>query len=628
MAEGIKLYNQFTSFLKERSKVKVAWFTTFNFSISFFERYMLSALANTDYRNLRSLKDYEALNQRLFGEDEDAINIKVYYDYRAMRPEVKKTSFTTVGINPQELDLKFQNGVFHPKVILIVDEDNNGWIVTGSMNLSMSAWSSNSECVTIKKIEDKRNAKHIIEFFRRLAKFEEDFQLIEGLDRKWQRELKEDTNWLFQHSLSGPSFLDLFPVNNKNLHVWSPYFSDDVPEIIEDTFSSALSVNIIPDHSDKDTVKISKEVVDKLCENRRVKFFKDQHDFGDYKPMVHAKVWLSEDKLGIGSWNFTFAGLNIKKGRSNIEAGIIQTITPAEYQEILKSSTIQQKQSVKGLEQSELQEERQQLIQDWTMSCQIIADWELYVFRANFSETIEAENFFVELPGAENRIQLSKLTKGISFKDQYRSVLKDRFFSVYNDPLEGKKVYMGIITELKASERPSIGFESMNDLIRAWSDGRPEHKDGNHELNYPNDLETGDELQKSVQERLKGDYSQAWFSMFLAFEHMKTRLEEVKENQKELKIIGYKIPGSVIQLRDHLIKLKEIHATEESEITDPYLWFLIEEANQIILLYNELIQNELSIDTIDQISIRSSVDTKQLVEWLSFIKKECNYLNA
>jgi hypothetical protein len=628
MAEGIKLYNQFTSFLKERSKVQVAWFTTFNFSISFFERYMLSALANTDYRSLRSLKDYEALNQRLFGEEEDAINIKVFYDFRAMRPEVKKTSFNTVGINPQELDVKFRNGVFHPKVILIVDEENNGWIVTGSMNLSMTAWTTNSECVAYRKIEDKRNAKQIIEFFRRLAKFEEDFQLLETLDQKWQSELKEESNWIFQHSLSGSSFLDLFPLENKNLHVWSPYFSDDVPEIIDDTFSKASSVNIIPDHSEKDTVKISKEVVDKLCENKRVQFLKDQHDFGDYKPMVHAKVWLSEDNIGIGSWNFTYAGLNIKKGRSNLEAGIIQTITPAEYQEILKSSTLEQKQSVKGIEQSELQEERQQLIQDWTMSCQIIADWELYVFRAHYSETTDAENYYVELPGIENRIQLSKLTKGISFKDQYRSVLKDRIFSVYNAPIEGEKVYMGIITELKASERPSIGFESMNDLLRAWSDGKPENKDGIHELNYPNDLETGDELQKSVEERLKGDYSQAWFSMFLAFEHMKTRLEEVKENQKELKIIGYKMPGSVIQLRDHLIKLKELHATEESQLTDPFLWFLIEEGNQIILLYNSLSNNELSIEPVDQISIKSVLDAKQLTQWLSFIKKECNYLNA
>ena len=71
MAEGVKLYHEFTSFLKKRSKLKVAWFSTFNFSISFFERYILSALADTDYKSLRSLKDYEALNQRLFGEEGD-----------------------------------------------------------------------------------------------------------------------------------------------------------------------------------------------------------------------------------------------------------------------------------------------------------------------------------------------------------------------------------------------------------------------------------------------------------------------------------------------------------------------------------------------------------------------------
>jgi hypothetical protein len=88
------------------------------------------------------------------------------------------------------------------------------------------------------------------------------------------------------------------------------------------------------------------------------------------------------------------------------------------------------------------------------------------------------------------------------------------------------------------------------------------------------------------------------------------------------------MPGSVIQLRDHLIKLKELHGTEESQLTDPFLWFLIEEGNQIILLYNSLNNNELSIKPVDQISIKSVVDAKQLTQWLSFIKKECNYLNA
>lgn len=628
MAEGIKLYQHFTSFLKGRSRIKVAWFTTFNLSISFFERYMLAALANTDYRSLRSLKDYEALNQRLFGEEAEAINIKVFHDFRAMRPEVKKTSVTTVGINTEEFDSKFRNGVFHPKVILIVDEEDNGWVITGSMNLSMSAWITNSECVAIKKIEDKRNAKQIVEFFSGLVKADEDNSLLKELDLKWQGELNEESNWIFQHSLSGPKFLDQFALDNKILHVWSPYFSDDVPEIIDSTFLKAKVVQIIPDHSEKDEVKISKEVVDKLCQNKRVEFFKAQIDYGAFKPMVHAKVWLTEDRLGIGSWNFTYAGLNLTNGRSNIEAGIIQSITPTEYQQILDSSSLSPKYSIKGTDQNTLHEERRQIIQDWTMSCEILADWELYRFSARFLESIDAEKFFVELPGFDNRIPLKMLTIGFSFKDHYRSVLKDRIFSVFDDSVEGKKVFMGIITELKASERPSIGFESINDLIRAWSDGKPENKDGNHDLNYSNDMETGDELQKSIEERLKGDYSQAWFSMFLAFEQMKMRLEDAKDNPKELRIIGFKIPGSVIQLRDHLVMLKEFHSNKQSQLTDPYLWFLIEEGNQIVSLYNELIKDELTIESIDQISITSSVDTEQLAKWMSVIKKECNFLNA
>ncbi len=628
MAEGVKLYHEFTSFLKKRSKLKVAWFTTFNFSISFFERYILSALADTDYKNLRSLKDYEALNQRLFGEEEDVLNVKVFHDYRALRPEVKKTSVPIVGVNPQELDSKFRNGVFHPKVILIVDEDDKGWIITGSANLSMSAWTSNSECIVFKEIEDKRNAKQIIDFYRKLITSEEDHELLDALNLKWQRELQDESNWLFQHSLGGASFIEQFPVVDKNIHVWSPYFSDDVPEIINDTLLNAKSVNIIPDHSEKDTVKISKEVVDKLCANERVQFHKDQHDYGDYKPMVHAKVWLSENKLGIGSWNFTYAGLNISNGRSNVEAGVIQSISDEDYNSILSSSKLELKSKVQGVEQSDLEEERQQLIQDWTMSCQIIADWGTYMYRAIFPESVISTEYFVELPGINERVQLDKLNHGISFKDNYRNVLKDRVFNVYNDQREGKKVFMGMINEIKASERPSIGFESIDDLIRAWSDGRPENKQGQHDLNYTDDLETGEELQKSIEEKLKGDYSQAWFSMFLAFEQIKERLEEAKNNPKELRILGFKMPGSVMQLREHLNRLKIIHGTEESEITSPYMWFLIEEGNQIIKQYNEFSKNELTIEHVKQININATVDVKQLTQWLKFIKKECDYPNV
>jgi hypothetical protein len=44
MADEIKLYKHFVEQIEKIGKVKRAWFTTFNLDISFFEKYILSAL--------------------------------------------------------------------------------------------------------------------------------------------------------------------------------------------------------------------------------------------------------------------------------------------------------------------------------------------------------------------------------------------------------------------------------------------------------------------------------------------------------------------------------------------------------------------------------------------------------
>jgi hypothetical protein len=629
MAEGLKLYKEFNGFLKDKPNVKMAWFTTFNLSLPFFERYMLSAIAQTDYKNLRSLKDYEALNERLFGEESDTINIKVFHDYRALPPEVKRTSVPVIGIDPSKLDAKFRHGVFHPKVALIVDSEDNGWLFTGSANLTLSAWSSNSECAVFKKIEDKQNAQSIVDFFMPLLNNEDDRAQLNAVNAKWQAKLGDTSNWTFQHSLSGDRFMNVLQPENTTLYVWSPYFSDDIPAIITNELGTCTQINIIPDRSEKDTVKIAKDVLENLKSDNRVLFHKDTHSHGtEFKPFVHAKVWLTENKLAIGSWNFTYAGLNLSDGRSNVEAGVVQTITPKEYESFLKSSGLSEHGNLIGVEKDQLEDERRQLVQNWSMSCQVIADWSTYRYHVLLPENTNAAEFFIELPGIDKRLNLELVQRGVSFKNGYRTLLKDRVFTVFDAIEKGRKVYMGVIQELKPSERPAFGFDSINDLIRAWTDGKPENKQPFHELNYTSDLESGDELQKSIEDKLKGDYSQAWFSMFLAFEHIKERIHAAQDNPQELRILGFKIPGSVIQLRDHLLQLKNNRTVDDKAITAPYLWFLIEEANQVIALFNRFIEKELFIESIAQITLPSTVNPGQLKQWLSFIKEECAYPNV
>ena len=83
MAEGLKTYHEL-KLISEVGVLKTAWFTTFNFSIDFFEKYVLSALVKTNPFDLKNIKDFEALNDRILNAEGGAVDVKVFHDYRAV----------------------------------------------------------------------------------------------------------------------------------------------------------------------------------------------------------------------------------------------------------------------------------------------------------------------------------------------------------------------------------------------------------------------------------------------------------------------------------------------------------------------------------------------------------------
>lgn len=634
MKEGIKLYNQFKQLISTTGEIKMAWFTTFNFSVSFFEKYILSALVQTSSQDLRSLKDFEALNDRIVNAENGGIDIRVFHDYRAMRPDVKKTSIQTFAIDPKELDERYAHGVFHPKVGLIVNDKNDAWIITGSANLTISAWSANSEGVVFKKIEDKVNAQRITDFFMRLMPPSESEGSIGVLNKLWQKTLKSEiSDWEFFNSFSNKSVLDKLDLNaDKKLHVWSPYFSDDLIEIIDNQLSAVEEISIIPDRTSANTIRISKEGLKSLQAHKKIQLLEDYNLTSAEEVLAHAKIWLTETKLAVGSWNFTKAGLNLSSNANNVEAGIIINIETLQHISFLKSCNLKYFEAPEGMSTEILENDRKQLLSDWKMTCQIYADWSTYTYRLETEENLEEKEFYVQLPGYKDLLNLRDLEKfGASFYNNHKSLLKDRLFNVYDAPIEGQKIFMGVIVELNPKERPAIGFDSINDLLRAWTDKKPESKTQYHEANYEDDEETGEELSVQIINALKGGYSNAWFTMFLAFEQMKLRIEESKDNWRELKMIGYNLPGSVSQLSNHLLRLRQKTETEELEMSSSFVWFMINEGNNIIRKFNSLRVRDDSpeIALIDNIQLEfKDVGQPQLEEWLNYIKNKCEYVKA
>lgn len=597
--------------------------------MDFFEKYVLSALVKTNPFDLKNIKDFEALNDRIVNAEGGAVNVKVFHDYRALRPDIKRSSVQTIGIKPKNIDNSFAHGVFHPKVTLLVNDKNEAWIVTGSANLTISAWSKNSEGIVFKKIDDKANAQAVTDFFLGLLNDNAEKEKLRELNLKWQKKLKSKSNWKLIHSIAKDRLLDHISQQLcEEMVVWSPYFSDEFSEIIKEHLGWVKNLNVVPDITTSGAMRLSSEAVSDALSTTNVKLQKDLHDYGE-DLLVHAKVWCTPSKMAIGSWNFTKAGLNVSGTANNIEAGIIEEIDDVTYQSFKNSCELKPILDPKGMAKEELEDERKDLLFDWKINCQIYADWSTYHYRLESEDDLQTESLYIDLPGKKGRISSAELiNSGVSFYNEHKSLLKDRLFTVYDKKEGGNKVYLGVIIELNPIERPSVGFDSISDLLRAWSDRKPENKSQYHHMNYQADTETGEELSDKITKALKGDYSNAWFTMFLAFEQISIRLEEAKSDARELSMIGYRIPGSVSQLSEHLRYLKEKMNSGETEMSRSFIWFMINEGNQVINLFNKYNAKDDSpqVENIANIELDfDNVNKSQMNQWLKYIKESCSY---
>lgn len=621
-----KIYNSFNEIVDEAKKgggIKLAYFTTFNLNIEFFEKYILSSLAGIDPNSLRTVYDYEGLNLTLFKEDKSKVDVKLFCDYRAIEPRIKKTCVPTFPINPKKIKKEFTNGVFHPKVSLIVNNENRGWVIVGSNNLTLSAYSKNIECFHIKEVKDKKNANEIGSFFKKLLKVKKQDstklnEFIKNIN------LKESDEWIFQSSISGSNFISTFFSDKPNkLKVWSPYFSENLKDIIDsENFKNIQDLSIIPDVSNKERIRMSEKVKNDI--SGKVEFYRSEIN-NDSDRLIHAKVWLSESKLGIGSWNFSDAGIGYgNSNNKNVEAGIIEDINEEKYRNLLKSFDLK-KINPATMPTDEIKEDRKDLAESKIASCQVIADWDKCIYSIEKTEEDLNYNIYFDLPGFKDKFSLASLKEGVSFFNQQIALLKDRLFNIYDE--KENKLLSGIILEINIKDRETFCFESINDLLHSWGDEKPENETHRHRNLL--DLDEGSALDTFKQSIRKGDYSNAWFSMFIAFEQMNNRLI-LNENKKQNLIqIGYKIPGNLTELRNHLINLIN---DNDNSFSKPFIWYMINEFNQVVLKFNSIInQKDWEIGRLPKFECIKNINLDEIKEvektnLLNFFKESCGYV--
>lgn len=604
----MKLLNTFKHIIDDISP-EICWFTTFNLNVELLEKYVLTAIVGKEPSELKRAEDYEALNIELNSEIRK-LNVKVWYDHRALDlKQGKRTTVDLYSVDPSEiLGSNTKEPIFHPKVIFLKGE-KAAYLITGSFNLTIAGWSSNRECIVVKDITNRSNALQVIEFFAKLKPKQTDLNAL----NKWANGLPDSkATWTFAHNFNTPNIIN--EIKGKELTVWSPYFSKNTSELLNEIKKSGFSnIHLIPDISQSQKVKIVPAELQRLKEDENIQIKVDRNINKEKQPLFHAKVWLSDDKIAIGSWNCSYRALGIKipEKEKNIEAGIIETINTKQKAALVANLADIDLTTISGTEEVEMDNEWKEALKPYSMSCDISADWESFTYQTTIDEN--EKGFTVALPHDVNKRYPLQKVNSLSFIEGFNRLLKNKLFTVYNKNSE--VVFVGYLNELGKLKRPVEGYVSFYDLFESLTID-PLGKTPNSRTKYQHDEEdTGSEKEELPFFSYKGHES--YYLMFVAFQKLLDTIEENATNKTKLEDLGYRLPSSLLNIK-LLFDSSSKKAMEEKKEDDMlFHYFMSMEINECIEWFNEYHDKPIDPIKVDTFINLLNMEGKDL----SFIKK-------
>lgn len=591
----MKLYKEYLSALenlRKGSKITKAYFTSFNLSPEFFEKYILPPLLNIDVPENDYL--YEPLNEELENKvlkNNPELDIKVFYDANMIKLTDKKLTllkFTPILMTNEQEKRK---GLFHPKVIYIENKKNKGILFVGSGNLTLSGWGRNIEAFQIVDIEKNSN------LYYQIYNFFIDVEIQARL--RTNRILKpvsyeEEYNFIysFEDNSNNSIFLESMNANNSSkLYVWSPYFSestkDNIDSIIKQNFPQTENVHIIPDLVGPD----KKIRLKKKPESEKIKFYatKEQNS----ENMNHSKVWITDTKIGIGSYNFTKEALF----GINFEAAIVRDVKNVEL-DLVPIDFIE-------MNDTELDSEKLELNTDFDLIFDLVADWKDRTFTINQIVGNEIEGFKVLLPSGKEYLkeELDNLSM-LESEKIFRALIRNKRFRVKH---KSKIVYEGIIFE-KSTEgfREPIKVETINDLFISFLDKKEpfsSKKLKNRNINF-------DENNNDIHENQTDTSYLNYFNLFKGFENL---LNKLPDNERDLKHYCFTSGNSVSSI---MVVIEEYKEDEEHHNLFTYLFII--EFNSLVKKINKIIKDEKftmdKIQEIDNINLKLSKDDEKFLK--------------
>jgi len=604
----MKLYSNFKNIVEKLKPIEIAWFTTFNLDCALLERFLLPIFVDLNISNIKTAEDFEALNYEL-----KDINIKVWYDYRALNLSSDKR--TTIDLIPVDLKKLYQtnktDGVFHPKVIFLKSK-KGAFIIAGSANLSISGWSSNCESVIIKEIRLQENAEQILDFFDSIGENVKDLY-------KWKNNLnKGKSDWVFTYTNNtSDNLLNKINAVDDKLYIWTPYFSKNTHKLLSKFKDYGYQkIYLIPDINELGKIRIPHSEILNIEKDKSFSIMKLEDDeFVDR--LYHAKVWLTDRKLAVGSWNCSFraTGIDVIPTEKNVEAGILSEITSSISQTLTNDLMLFKKEELKGVDVDDIDKEWKQVLNNYSFSCIINANWE--TFRYSISNDIINNNYQVVLPHNKNlKLSLNKIN-GLSFRDQYKKLLKDKSFTVFDE--NGNEVFQGFLLEENKEKRPVFGYISLVDLLESLIDN-PEGETPRKRLSYEDypDENNTKEIQGS---RFEYTGSTSYYLMFVSFQKLFDKIQESSNNKEKLDLIGYRLPGSLLNIKELIQEsINETLSRSKTNYEEDnllYHWFLINEINRCI---NEFNVNSLS-------GSLKLINLRQIQDEIRIDKADFNFLS-
>lgn len=605
----MKIYEEYKKLLKTKFdagfSLSKTWFTTFTLSPEFFESYLLPPLLQQEDEVPKSYLQFEEMIAKL---TETRADIKVFYDASMPIDGIKKTTVAFIGvIHPR--------GLFHPKLTLLEFEkggQTDSYIMVGSANISVSGWARNREGVVFRKIETDSQLEQVNAFF---AGF---YQQQKEIKSRNNLRAHHPQDWGLIHTNSGFSFLDA--IKNLNMPewlVWSPYFSglDFFTEVRNEL--KGTEVKVIPD-----LVGMDKKV--RMTDIGHELFYSDGQ--GQDERFNHAKLWLSQDYLIVGSHNFTREALIHK----NYEVSILEPATSDFFNQVklspLGDINVMSKEEC---EQEALPSGKNHFV----FELEVDHEKKTILLLVDRLKNVEANYLSsLKLPG---NTELKKLTWHGSTKKKkielalndelkfWRGLVTEKTASATIIDKQGKTLHGEcFIFEVNCDERQPFRYGSLYLLML---DELQQNKSRQYSKNLVHASElSGIEDQSSsgfVNKYITIDY----FKMYAFFAKFRHHVDSIK-NQKDFHRLVIHSASSLYAIKE-LIKAFEVDAQHHSTM---FLTLMKQEYNQLISYLVGKKKNLLGPNTIQDLKklrfkIHLDKAQRKFLTTSAKIKQDCHH---